>query len=178
MGLRNRSLLTEERCFFITTTCHQHLPLLADSTCFSILFDSFLFYNEKYKAKLLAYVLLNNHIHFIIYFQEETRLMDYMRDFKKFTSLKLQEHIETNYPDQIWYIEHKKRSQHFKIWTDRYDDVYLYSRDVCEIKIEYIHNNPVRAGLVGNPSDYPYSSAAFYEGKREKSKLMHFREVF
>ena len=169
MGLRNRSLLTEERCFFVTTTCHQHLSIPSDSICFSILFDSFLFYNEKYKAKLLAYVFLNNHIHFIIYFQEETRLIDYMRDFKKFTSLKLREHIVTAKPDQLWRIEHEKRTQHFKVWEDRYDDVYLYLRNICETKIDYIHSNP---------SDYPYSSAAFYEGKREKSQLMHYREVF
>ena len=78
MGLRNRTLLTEERCFFITTTCYQHLPLLFDTQCFSILFDSFQFYNEKYRAKLLAYVLMTNHIHFIIFFEEENYLIDYM----------------------------------------------------------------------------------------------------
>ena len=178
MGLRNRRLLTEERCFFITTACYQHLPLLTDATCFGILFDSFQFYNERYQAKLLAYVLMTNHIHFIIYFDEQTRLMEYMRDVKKFTSLKLREHIEMTKPDQLWCIEHENRTQRFKIWEDRYDDVYLYSRSVCETKVDYIHNNPVRAGLVTNPSDYPYSSAAFYEGKRERSQLMHYRDVF
>lgn len=101
-----------------------------------------------------------------------------MRDFKKFTSLKLREHIETAKPNQLWRIEHEKRTQRFKIWEDRYDDVYLHSRSVCETKIDYIHNNPVRAGLVSNPSDYPYSSAVFYECKREKSQRMHYREVF
>ncbi|QDK81206.1 hypothetical protein EXU85_22385 [Spirosoma sp. KCTC 42546] len=178
MGLRNRTLLTEERCFFITTTCYQHLPLLFDATCFTILFDSFRFYNEKYKAKLLAYVLMNNHIHFIIFFQAETRLIEYMRDFKKFTSLKLREYIQAQQAKQLPHIVFEHRSQRFKIWEDRYDDVYLYSRDVCETKIGYIHTNPVRAGLVTNPVDYPYSSAAFYEGKRGKSQLMHYRDVF
>jgi putative transposase len=178
MGLRARTLLTEERCFFITTTCYQHLPLLADATCFGILFDSFLFYNEKYKAKLLAYVFMNNHIHFIIFFQEETRLIDYMRDFKKFTSVKLREHLQATHPDQAWQIEYESRTQHFKIWADRYDDVFLYSRHICETKLAYIHNNPVRAGIVNQAIDYVYSSAAFYEGTREKSQLMHYRDVF
>ncbi|MVM34652.1 hypothetical protein GO755_31785 [Spirosoma sp. HMF4905] len=178
MGLRNRTLLTEERCFFITTTCYQHLPLLNDLACFNILFDSFKFYNEKYKAKLLAYVLMNNHIHFIIFFEVETRLIEYMRDFKKFTSLKLREHIQTQQVELVQSIGYEHRTQHFKIWTDRYDDVYLYTRDVCETKIEYIHTNPVRAGLVSDPLDYPFSSAAFYEGKRRKSQLMHYRDIF
>lgn len=178
MGLRNRTLLTKERCFFITTTCHQHQPLLFDNHCFAILFDSFLFYNEKYKAKLLAYVLMNSHIHFILFFEEDTKLIEYMRDFKKYTSLKLREYIQAIQPAISEGIHYVHRSQHFKIWTDRYDDVYLYSRSVCETKIDYIHANPVKAGLVNSPVDYQFSSAAFYEGKREKSQLLHYRELF
>ncbi|MBD2753291.1 transposase [Spirosoma sp. BT704] len=146
--------------------------------CFAILFDSFTFYNKKYEAKLLAYVFMHNHIHFILFFEEQTRLIDYMRDFKKFTPLKIREHIQVSQPNLVENIAYEHRLQHFKIWTDRYDDVYLYSRDVCEIKIEYMHNNPVRAGLVNNPIDYPFSSAAFYEGRREKSQLIHYRDVF
>jgi hypothetical protein len=30
--------------------------------------------------------------------------------------------------------------------------------------IEYIHNNPVRRGLAGQPTDWPWSSARFYAG--------------
>jgi putative transposase len=178
VGLRNRTLLTEERCFFITTTCYQHLPLLFDTQCFSILFDSFQFYNEKYKAKLLAYVLMNNHIHFILFFEEANHLSNYMGDFKKYTSLKIREYMQILQSEQLQHIDYEHRSQPFKIWTDRYDDVYLYSRDHCETKITYIHNNPVKAGLVNDPVDYPFSSAAFYDGKREKSKLMHYRDLF
>jgi putative transposase len=33
--------------------------------------------------------------------------------------------------------------------------------------IEYIHNNPVRRGLVRYPADWPWSSARFYEGYRD-----------
>ena len=178
MGLRNRTLLMEERCFFITTTCYQHLPLLFDKHCFSILFDNFQFYNGKYKANLLAYVLMSNHIHFVIFFEEAHQLIGYMRDFKKYTSLKLREYIQAQQVDQLTHINFEHRSQHFKVWEDRYDDVCLYSRDVCETKINYIHSNPVRAGLVNDPTDYPFSSAAFYEGKREKSQLIHYRELF
>lgn len=38
----------------------------------------------------------------------------------------------------------------------------LYGR-VC---FEYIHNNPVKAGLVKNPEEWPYSSASDYKGIR------------
>ncbi len=154
------------------------MPLLFDVHCFRILFDSFKFYNEKYKAKLLAYVLMNSHIHFIIFFERDNHLIDYIRDFKEFTSLKLKEYIQAQQAEPLQNIEYEHRTQHFKVWTDRYDDVYLHSRDLCETKINYIHNNPVKAGLVSTPVDYPFSSAAFYEGKRAKSQLMHYRDLF
>ena len=178
MGLRNRTLLTEERCFFITTTCYQHLPLLCDAGCFHILFDSFQFYNAKYEARLLAYVFMHNHIHFIIFFEKDNHLINYMRDFKKYTSLKLRERMQAERVDEMQIIAYEHRTQHFKVWEDRYDDVFLYSRRVCETKIDYIHSNPVRAGLVSDPVDYQYSSAAFYEGSRPQSALMHYRDLF
>ncbi|WP_288424721.1 transposase [uncultured Spirosoma sp.] len=178
MGLRNRTLLTDERCFFITTTCYQHIPLLCTSSCFHLLFDSFQFYNEKYSAKLIAYVFMPNHIHFVIFFDGENRLIDYMRDFKKYTARVLREHLQDERPDLLRFIVHESNGQHHKIWNDRYDDVYLYSRQVCETKIAYIHSNPVRGGLVTEPIHYPYSSAAFYEGLRPHSALLHYRELF
>ena len=178
MGLRNRTLLSEERCFFITTSCYQHLPLLFDETCFETLLDNFRFYNQKYTARLIAYVLINNHIHFIIYFDGENRLIDYMRDFKKYTALTIRQHIERERPDLRPGITYPHRSQQFKIWADRYDDVYLYSRDVCEIKIDYIHQNTVKAGLVTDPVNYRFSSAAFYLSASKPSDLLHYRDLF
>ena len=178
MGLRNRTLLTDERCFFITTTCYQHLPLLSDAGYFSILFDSFQFYNQKYKAQLLAYVFMNNHVHFILFFEGENYLIDYMRDFKKYTSLKIRECLQMKQAEELPAIEYEHKGQHYKVWEDRYDDVFLYTRTVCETKIQYIHTNPVRAGLVNEPEDYPYSSAAFYAGLRPRSALVHYRELF
>jgi len=35
---------------------------------------------------------------------------------------------------------------------------------MTESRIKYIHENPVRAGLVGIPEDYLYSSASNYLG--------------
>ncbi|MCK8493459.1 transposase [Spirosoma sp. RP8] len=178
MGLRNRTLLTEERCFFVTTTCWHHQPLLFDNNCYKILFDSFAFYNQKYHARLVAYVFMTNYIHFIIVFLEKNHLIEYMRDFKKFTSLKLREYIQLTRPHFLDDIAYAYRTQHFKIWTDRFDDVYLYSRDVCETKIDYMHTNPVRAGMVNCAADYRYSSMAFYNGLRPQSQLLHYRELF
>lgn len=50
----------------------------------------------------------------------------------------------------------------FKLWMDRFDDVVLYTRELMRVKVNYIHENPVRAGLVERAEDWKYSSARNY----------------
>lgn len=56
-----------------------------------------------------------------------------------------------------------RRAEKFKVWRDDNHAVDLTHIDIME-KIDYIHNNPVRAGLVDYPEDYIYSSARDYAG--------------
>ncbi len=179
MGLRNRKEFLDQDCFFITTNCHEHKFLLLEREIFDILIENFNFYNKKYKADLCAYVLMNNHIHFIIYFHEINNLSNYMRDFKKYTSLKIREYIQNSDIERLIDLKYESRSQHFKIWDDGFDDVVLYSKKVCESKIEYIHQNPVVAKMCENPEEYRYSSAGFYLGKANNIiKVLDYCEVF
>ncbi len=180
MGLRDRNQFTYENCFFVTTSCHQRKHLLGDEPCFNILLDNFRFYNRRYHAHLVGYVLMINHLHFIIYFDERNYLSQYLRDFKKYTSIHLRKHFSSIQPDQVEGLRYEYRTQHFKVWEDRFDDVVLYSRAVCETKLNYLHENPVRAGLVNEPTRYRYSSASFYEFWKPgiRSELLHYRDVF
>lgn len=49
-----------------------------------------------------------------------------------------------------------------KVWMTRFDDAALYSEDVYAKKLNYIHENPVRGGLVERPKDFEYSSSRAY----------------
>jgi putative transposase len=122
---------------------------------------------------------MNNHIHFIIYFYEKNQLENYLRDFKKYTSLKVREYIQSHNPLLLDEIEYKYRTQNFKIWDDKFDDVCLFTKKNCEIKVNYIHENPVKAGLVKFPEDYKYSSAAYYEKNIEGPiKVVNYHDIF
>jgi len=44
-------------------------------------------------------------------------------------------------------------------WKPRFDDLIIWSEKQFRIKVNYIHNNPVKAGLVERPIDYAFSSA-------------------
>lgn len=58
-----------------------------------------------------------------------------------------------------------RRAENYKIWKDDNHAIDLSTIDVME-KIDYIHNNPVRAGLVEYPEYYIYSSARDYAGEK------------
>lgn len=180
MGLRNRNIFTDENCFFVTTRCYEKRFLFVDEACFKILLDNFKFYNQRYKARTLAYVLMNNHIHFIVFFLERNHLSNYLRDCKKYTAIQLREHLTKFHPELVEPLRYEHRTQHYKVWQDKFDDVALFSKKVCETKVNYIHENPVRAGIVDDPVKYRYSSAPFYWNWHPgiQSELLHYADVF
>ena len=54
----------------------------------------------------------------------------------------------------------------YKFWQSEYHLVILYSNEVMDEKVYYIHANAVKEGIVENPEDYLYSSARDYAGRR------------
>ena len=164
MSTRNRLKFQRHRCFFVTTTCYQHLCLLHSAKCCRIVVDSINYVSKKYSADVLAYVLMPNHIHMVLYFTQENRLSDFMRDFKKYTSVRIRDEIAHSTPRQLSALQYHYREQLFKVWNDRFHDVCIRTRRDAKIKINYIHNNPLQEHwkLTARPSEYAYSSAAFY----------------
>ena len=45
-----------------------------------------------------------------------------------------------------------------KFWQDRFDDVLIFSEEKFNVKLNYIHYNPVKSGLVDDPAYWDYSS--------------------
>jgi hypothetical protein len=71
--------------------------------------------------------------------------------------------------------------QVFKVWQDRFDDVYLISKKVPETKLRYIHANPLQEhwDLVSRPEFWPDSSAMFYElGTQPQVFITDYRDLF
>ena len=179
MGLRDRQFYHDRNIFFITTTCHEWMHLLSLGNSMQILSESLNFCSKKYQAGILGYVFMPNHIHLILHFSEGAKRIDFMRDFKKFTSTKVRQEVENNHPRKLEKLLYQKDNQVFKVWKDRFDEVYLASKDLIEIKLSYIHNNPLQShwNLSKTPEDYFHSSASFYEtGKQNAVEVNHYMD--
>jgi putative transposase len=116
---------------------------------------------------------MTNHIHLVARCVGENKLSEVIRDFKKFTSKKIVEEIvKINESRREWMLdkfsfEAKRtgRAKNYKLWKDDNHAVEIAGRVNVWEKINYIHENPVRAAWVTEIDDYIYSSARDYAGK-------------
>ena len=96
------------------------------------------------------------------------------RDFLKFTGqqiLKTLRNEKSPLQDDL-FVNAKDRK--FQVWERNSLSIPLWSDKVMWQKLDYIHNNPVKAGLCKNPEDYKYSSASFYlNGEKRWDFLIH-----
>jgi putative transposase len=182
MGLRNRSLFLDKNCFFVTTTCRNWLPLLRPDLNKKIVCDSISFVNNKFKCCILGYVIMPNHIHLILFFKENNQLSAWMRDMKKFTSTEIRRAIDRSGNSALLEkLRFAENDRVFKIWEDRFDDLYLENKRLLEQKLKYIHLNPLQARwrLVMLPHEYTYSSAMFYEtGTQSGIEVVNYLKYF
>ena len=182
MALRGRTGFLDEECFFVTTTCHNWYHLLETDASRQLVSDSINFLNKKYESVTLGYVIMPNHIHLIIYFNKTNQLSNWMRDLKKFTSVMIRQQIEkSGNLELLEKLRVPEMKQVFKVWQDRFDDVYLTSKKILETKLEYIHTNPLQEhwNLVSRPESWPDSSAMFYElGTQPKVTIKDYRDLF
>ena len=135
-----------------------------------IVLDSFDFCRKNKGFELFAYVIMTNHIH-VIMRSRNGKLSDLVRDFKKYTSKHILKEINYNpkesrkeWLEMIFHYHAKfnKRAGEKQLWTHENHAVELSTNEMMDSRLDYIHNNPVRAGFVAQAEDYLYSSARNY----------------
>ena len=157
---------------FVTFSIVYWVYLFSRQAYRDLIVDNLNFCHKEKGLTIYAWVIMSNHLHLIIQ-SKEGKLSDIIRDFKSFTSKRLIEAIKTNIQESrkdwlVWMFERAakkhKRNSKYQIWTHNNHPEELESNKFFHQKIDYIHNNPVRAGIVQNPEDYLYSSAVDYAG--------------
>ena len=158
---------------FITATVVDWIDIFTRKIYKDCVIDS-LDYSIKNKGLIVfAYVIMSNHIHLIIQ-AKDNNLSDVIRDFKKFTAKTILREIETsNESRKEWMLERFReatkthsRNKNYQFWQYGNHPEEIYTEKFLWSKIDYIHLNPVRAGVVEKSADYLYSSASNYMGGR------------
>ena len=154
---------------FITFTVVDWIDVFTRQTYKDVIIESLDYCIQNKGMILFGYVIMSNHIHMIIQSQEAT-LSDLIRDFKKFTAKSILEKIQNSPESRTeWMLKRFKlatkshsRNKNYQLWQYGNHPEEVYSNKFMWTKLDYIHLNPVRAGIVEKASHYVYSSASNY----------------
>ena len=169
-----------EGMYFVTCTVVQWVDVFTRMEYRKIIVDSLKHCQKEKGLRIHAYVIMSNHIHFLLSRTETGSLLsDILRDFKKYTSKQIIETIKV-IPEsrREWMLAifskaglHNSNNKNYQFWQQDNHPVSIETMKFLIQKINYIHENPVRAGLVFSAEEYPFSSAVAYAGLRFDSVL-------
>jgi REP element-mobilizing transposase RayT len=158
----------KEGAYFLTFQIVGWADIFTRKTYRDIVIENLKYCQQNKGLNIFAYVIMSNHIHLFVQ-SEKGDLSGFIRDFKSYTSKKFIEIINENSESRSdWlkiifeYYGKSKNKQINQIWTRDDHAEHIYSQKFIEQKINYIHENPVRAGIVEKAEDYLYSSARNY----------------
>ena len=140
---RTARIAPKEYVYHILTKGNNQQVIFQDEQDFRKYVDILKKYKEKYQFKLYHYVLMTNHVHLVL---EPTDAGGELSQIMKGINLSYAQHFKTKY----------KHTGHF--WQDRFKSIIISKDEYLLACGSYVELNPVRAGMVKEAGEYPWSS--------------------
>lgn len=158
---------------FVTVCCDRRLQFFRHDNVKSRFLDAMRYVRDKLKIRWIGYVIMPEHTHFFVLPQargvkEPTPISLVLHDLKGVSGRWCKEALR-----DVW-RQHKSLGLRplddwatgdgeKPFWKPRGYDFNVFDESKVIEKLNYIHRNPVRRGLVDNPRDWPWSSFGWYE---------------
>jgi putative transposase len=136
--------------------------------------ESLVYCRKEKNLNIHAWVIMSNHVHLIISSKTEVKLADVMRDLKKYTAYKILKEIKESVTEsrKEWMLflfakagKQNSNNTNYQFWRQDNHPIELdFHSNMFEQRLNYLHNNPVEAGIVENAVDYLHSSVRDYQG--------------
>jgi len=140
--------------FFVTARLEIAQPVLGDAVAGQLVLDTIDFYRQRSEIECYGFVVMPDHVHLIIKVLAPVTLPRWMDKFKSYVARQLGKG---------------------PIWQRGYWSEVVPSVPFLEQKLRYIHENPVRAGLVKEAADYLFSSARDYHLQQKSERIDDYR---
>jgi putative transposase len=154
------------RSYFATLTVVGWIDLFTRRKCAEIVVQNLNACIARKGLEVWAWVLMPSHLHLIAGVAAGQRLSDVIRDFKSFTARALlaeladnQEESRREWLDHMFKYYGRNAGQRHQVWQPGGHYIALDSEARALRTRDYIHQNPVVAGMVYEASHYAYSSA-------------------
>lgn len=163
----------------LTFSCYRRLKLLNHDRTRCWLVESIERARRLHNLALWAYVIMPEHVHVLFWPRSQVySIAAILKSIKQPVARRAIEHLRKTSPrhlDRLLVSRPGGRMEH-RFWQQGggYDRD-LWSPEAITGSINYIHNNPVRAGLVARAEDWPWSSRGWYLGRSETPIEMDVR---
>lgn len=147
---------------FFTATILKWKHLLKQDKYKQFILDSLQFSVTNGRVKVYGFVVMVNHIHLVWHIQPGRRREDVQRDFLKFAAQQMKADLEKNHPAVLPHFLVNAADRKHQIGERNPLSIDLWSREVLVQKLNYMHLNPVRAGICRWPEKNWWSSAMYY----------------
>ncbi len=163
----------EAAVYFVTYSVVEWLPVFVSEGACRIVTESLGFCHQEKGLRINAYVIMPTHIHAIFFDKEfdSERLQDGLADFRKFTGRSLSDFCSRNMPpcfaETLRAEATADRQRRF--WQPSRHPEAIQSEWFWKQKLDYLHDNPCRKGLVTRADHWRFSSAGFYLSDGQQS---------
>jgi REP element-mobilizing transposase RayT len=167
-------IVAEVGLYYVTFTVVEWLPVFIDEAACKIITDSLNFCIQHKSLRVNAYVIMPTHLHAIVFDVEfnAERLKHTLDDMRKFNGRQLLDYSGKHFPKCFGaeFQEHAGKDRERRFWQPTQHPVGIASDRFWNQKIDYLHANPCRKGLVLRPEDWRFSSARYWL-TREKNDV-------
>lgn len=148
-------------CVFITTTVLDFVPVFRQPSLADIALLELLKMHRKQSARLNAFVVMPEHIHFLTTLPPDLNSIEFVGTLKSRLALAVKPRLSHELRAQF---DQQRGLNRREFWRPSFRGFAVEGEDVFWQKARYIHLNPVRRGLVSSADEYRWSSARLFLG--------------
>ena len=157
--------------YFVTSTVLNWINVFTRKLYKDIVIEDLNYYRNHRPLNIHGYCLMSNHIHLIVSSDEPEAIGETVRDFKRHSAHQIRGLLSKKEESRPWIIKMMERAGrsnrgngNFQFWNYGNHPIYIDNQEKLIQRLDYTHQNPVKAGWVMEPEEYAYSSARNYAG--------------
>jgi putative transposase len=159
-------IVQQHALYFVTFSIVDWLPIFIDEEPCSIVTNSFNYCHKQKHLRTNAYVIMPTHMHAIVFDtdHDSDRLSRTLADLRKFTGQQLTRYCLSNMPSCFGstLCRSAGTDRKHRFWQGGTHPEAIYTQPFWHQKLDYIHANPIRKGLVSEAHHWRFSSAAYW----------------
>ena len=163
--MAHRFLISQDSpVLYITIVTRNRLPVFQSEKMKEVLCRALDEARRSGGFLLFAYVIMLDHMHLLA--SRSSTTSDVLRVLKGLTARRIIDYLRANgYQTSLAKLQHQERDRRYRysLWQSEKNVLPVFSEGMFVEKLNYIHSNPVRGGLVENATDYRWCSARIWQ---------------